>query len=178
MIRAVVLAVGAGAVTLAVATGRVDDIRSQIGLKENPFNAINQALKEPSPEATRQKIAWGGLTRNANRICADSSDDALVVRRALPSDPAEYARAIKIALRSERRTQAALAKLQPPAGYRLAYSKFLQDREITLAQLERLLRAAKKENAQEFALAARGVVRARVAVNRYAQSARMPACAL
>ena len=175
VIKGVVLAVVVGAVSVLVATGRVDDLRSQVGLEENPFDAINEALKEPTSERVRQKIAWGSLTREANSICADYQH-GLVIRRTLPRNRSEYVRALRSALERERMMQAELAALKPPPNYKLPYSKFLMDREVALAALERLQRAAKEKNRKDFALAARTILRRRALIDLYVRSVGMPAC--
>jgi hypothetical protein len=176
VIKGVVAAAVVGAVSLLVATGRVDDLRSQIGLKENPFDAINEALKEPSSERVRQRIAWGSLRREANSICADYQHHGLVIRRTLPPNRSDYIRTLRSAAERERMMQAELAALKPQPPYKLPYSKFLEDREVALAALERLQRAAKEMNRQDFALAARTIQRRRASIEVYVQSAGMPAC--
>jgi hypothetical protein len=178
VIKGVVLAAAAvvGALSLLAATGRVDDLRSQVGLKEDPFDAINEALKEPGSERVRQKIAWGSLTREANSICADYQHHSHVVRRTLPRNRSDYVRALRSSVARERMMQAELAALKPPPNYKRPYSKFLEDREVALAALERLQRAAKEQNRKDFALAARTILRRRASIDLHVRSVGMPAC--
>jgi len=52
-------------------------------------------------------------------------------------------------------TQAELAKLQPPPDYEGPYSQFLSNRQLALAALERLQKAARKKNRAEYVVAYR-----------------------
>jgi hypothetical protein len=176
VIKGVVLAGVVGALSILVATGRVDDLRSQIGLKENPFDTINEALKEPSSDRLRQRIAWGSLTREANSICSDYRQQRLVIKKTLPRDRSAYARALRKAIARERLMQPELAKLKAPPNYRLAYSRFLHDRKGALAGLENQRKAVQAKDRNAFALAARSTVRSRTAINVYVQAVAMPAC--
>jgi hypothetical protein len=175
MLKVLVLAAAVGALVL-VATGRVDDLRSEVSvLRENPFDEVNEALTKPA-HLDVQKSAWDAAAKRANSICAHYQQDELVIRLFPPRNRADYVRALGIALGRERRMQAALAALRPPPKYELPYSKFLHDRQVALAALKRLQRAAKENNREDFVLAARVLVRRKVSIDHYVRSAGMPAC--
>jgi hypothetical protein len=175
MLKVVVLAAAVGALVL-VATGRVDDLRSQIGLRENPFDAINAALEDSSQRA-QQQMAWNAFARKTNSICTDHEKDELGIRLALPRNRADFARALGTVLDRERTMQAELRALQPaPPNYSVSYSKFLRDRQAGLAALARMQRAAKENKRKDFILAARAILRRKATIDAYVRSAGMPAC--
>ena len=175
MLKILVL-VGAVGALYFVATGRVDDLRSEVSALRDPFDAINEALTSPALLPENQKKAWDAFAKEANSICARYQQDDLVIGLALPRNRADFVRSLGIALERERAMQAELSALTPPPSYVLSYSKFLHDRQVGLVAVERFQRAAKEKDRKGFVLAARAIVRRSVSINAYVHSARMPAC--
>jgi hypothetical protein len=175
MLKVLVLVVAVGALVF-VATGRVDDLRSEVSALRDPFDALNEALTSPALLRENQKKAWDAVAKEANSICARYQQDDVAIRLALPRNRADFVRALGIALEREHAMQADLSALTPPPNYHLSYSKFLHDRQVGLVALERFQRAAKEKDRKGFVLAARAIVRRSVSIDAYVQSARMPAC--
>jgi hypothetical protein len=168
---ALAAAVGALALVAMAATGSVDDLRS-LGNIKNPFKKVNAALTE----VMDREHAWAALTKEANSICARYPRDELVVRPALPRNRADYIRALGIALDRERSIQPALAALQPPSNYEGPYSRFLRNRQVAITALERVQKATRDKNREDFVVAARVLALRKSLIDHYAAAVRMPAC--
>jgi hypothetical protein len=94
----------------------------------------------------------------------------------LPQNRADYVDALGIALAREREMQARLGAVQTPNNYDISYTRFLHDRQVAIAAMERLRTAVTEKRRKDFILAARALVRAQASINPYVQSAGMPAC--
>lgn len=175
MLKVLVLVVAVGTLGF-VATGRVDDLRSEVSALRDPFDALNEALTSATVLPENQKKAWNAFAKEANSICARYQQDDFVIGLALPRNRADFVRALGIALEREHAMQAELSALTPPPNYVLSYSRFLHDRQLGLEALERFQRAAKEKNRKGFVRAARAIVRRSVSIDAYVHSARMPAC--
>jgi hypothetical protein len=171
MLKGLVLAAAVAALVV-VATGRVDDIRSEVsGLRVNWFDAMNSGRSQ----AEKQKKEWAEVAREANSICAEYHEQELVIRLSLPQNRADYLDALGVAIGREREMQARLSAVQTPP-YDVSYPKFLRDRQMAIAAMDRLRAAVKEKRRRDFVLAARALVRAQASINPYVQSAGMPAC--
>jgi hypothetical protein len=174
MLRVLAVVAAPGALLLvAMATGRLDYLHSQLTAIRKPFNEVSAALTGP----VQRGRAWDAVIKKANSICARYEHDELVIKPALPRKRGAYVRAIRIELERERAIQAELTKLQPPPDYKGPYSQFLSNRQLALAALGRLQKAAKKKNREEYAVAARDFALRKSLVDHYAPAAGMPACA-
>jgi hypothetical protein len=174
MLRVLAVVAALGALLLvAMATGRLDYLHSQLTAIRKPFNDVSAALTGP----VQRGRAWDSVVKEANSICIRYEHDELVIKAALPRTRGAYVRVIGIELERERTTQAELAKLQPPPDYTGPYSQFLSNRQLALAALERLQKAAKNKNREEYVVAARDFALRKSLVDHYAPAAGMPACA-
>jgi hypothetical protein len=172
-VLAVAAAIGA-LLLVAMATGRLDYLQSQLTAIRKPFNDVSAALTGP----VQRGRAWDVVVKEANPICTRYEHEEPVVKPALPRKRRAYVRAIRIELERERVTQAELAKLQPPPDYRGPHSQFLSNRQLALAALEPLQKATKKKkNREEYVVAARDLALRKSLVDHYAPAAGMPACA-
>ena len=158
------------------ATGRLDNLRSDLGIPKikNPFKEANAALTE----ALDSQRAWRAVVREADSTCGRYPQDELVIRPAPPRRPAEYAQALGAAIHRERALDAELAMLQPPSSYEGPYSLFLHNRQAAVTALERLRRAAREKNSQDYALAAGAFTQRKTYVDHYAATVGMSACGL
>jgi hypothetical protein len=173
MLRVLTVVAALGALLLvAMATGRLDYLHSQLTAIRKPFNEVSAALTGP----VQNERAWRDVVKQANTICARYPQEELVVRPALPRKRGAYLRAIRIELERERAMQAELTELQPPLNYKGPYSQFLSNRQLALAALERLQNAAKKKNREEHVGAAGEFALRKSLVDHYAPAAGMPAC--
>ena len=100
----------------------------------------------------------------------------LLAARSLAPVEAMRGRAGEITLERERAMQAELAKLQPPPNYKGPYSQFLSNRQLALTALERLQKAAKKKNREEYVVAAGDFALRTRLVDHYAPAAGTPSC--
>ena len=175
MLRVLAVVAAFGALLLvAMATGRLDYLHSQLTAIRKPFNDVSAALTGP----VQRGRAWDSVVKEANSICIRYEHEELVAKAALPRTRGAYVRAIRIELERERVTQAELAKLQPPPDYKGPYSQFLSNRQLALAALERLQKATKK-NREEYVVAARDFALRKSLVDHYAPAAAgMPAAPL
>jgi hypothetical protein len=114
MLRVLAVVAALSALLLvAMATGRLDYLHSQLTAIRKPFNEVSAALTGP----VQRERTWDAVVKEANSICARYPHEELVIRPALPRNRADYVSAIsaiEIALDRERAIQAELAKLQPP----------------------------------------------------------------
>jgi hypothetical protein len=173
MLRVLAVVAALGALLLvAMATGRIDYIHSQLTAIRKPFNDVSAALTGP----VQRGRAWDAVVKEANSICDRYPQEGLVIGPALPRNRGAYVRAIEITLERERAMQAELAKLQPPPNYKGPYSQFLSNRQLALTALERLQKAAKKKNREEYVVAAGDFALRKRLVDHYAPAAGMPAC--
>ncbi len=174
MIKGLVLAAVVGTAGLvAVATGGVDELRSQLPDLRKPFNDVNDAL-EAAQDRERQ---WDNVVKDANSICARDRQVEFVLRRALPPNRRQHARAIRRELDREGTIQSELVVLRPPANYAGPYSLFLGNRQDALAALERLQRATREKNREDYVDAARVLTQRERFIEHYARTVGMPACA-
>ena len=120
MLRVLAVVAAFGALLLvAMATGRLDYIHSQLTAIRKPFNDVSAALTGP----VQRGRAWDSVVKEANSICIRYEHEELVAKAALPRTRGAYVRDIRIELERERVTQAELAKLQPPPDYKGPYSQ-------------------------------------------------------
>jgi hypothetical protein len=174
MIKVLALAGVVGTVALvATATGRIDELRSQLPDLRSPFNEVNAALKG----AQDRERQWDNMVKQANSVCARHRRSRFVLEPTLPADGAPYVRAIRIELARARNIQSELLLLRPPANYAGPYSLFLRNRQEVLAALERLKSATRMRSHEEYADAARLVRQRKAFVDDYPATVGMPACA-
>jgi hypothetical protein len=174
MLRGLLVAAAVGAVALVViaATGGVDDLRAQLPGIRNPFKEANDAIQGNIVLGGQ----WGAVAKEANSICTSHPQSGFVVSATIPADRQQYVRAIGREIDRETAIQAELAALQPPANYEGPYSLFLNNRQEALAALERMPKAAKEKDREDFALAAGEVKQRKRFIDHYAAVAGMPDC--
>ena len=172
MLKGLLLAGAVGAVSLVAlaSSGRLDDLTAI----RKPFNDVSAAISKP----VEQTRVWETVTKKADAICAGYGRNGLFIRPTLPPHRAALVRAIEDTLASAQAAQAELVKLVAPTNYKVLYSEFLQDRQAVVADLKDLLRATKQNDGEEFALVASTLTHSRSVLDRVAEAARMPACAL
>ena len=122
-------------------------------------------------------VVGNNVVKEANSICAGDRQGEFVLRRALPPNRTQHVRAIRRELDREGTIQSELVVLQAPANYAGPYSLFLHNRQDALAALERLQRATKEKNRQDYVDAARVLTQRERFIEHYAAAAGMPACA-
>jgi hypothetical protein len=158
---------------LIVVGSQADEIRSGLnGVATGWFHD----LQKPGREANAQKRAWDDFAARANALCAVQGHQSLRLVVASSRSRAEFVRLTGSTLERERNLQAVLSRLQAPPHYESAYGRFLRDREVVLAAVERARHAAQENDRRAARRALHGFSLAQDSLESFTETAGLRAC--